>query len=290
MAIERNLSIFISWSGVLALECTKALREWLPKMFDHIDPWASDTDIEAGDRSMDEIKDKLNESGFGIIVVTTENMAKPWLNFEAGALSKSFGDDKNRVVPLLVNFKNKYQLKGPIDQFHAIMLNKEGMGKLCDSIGVTIGLDRPTVRARFEWAWPSLESAIETAKDVAGDQPELPDVDEKELLKNVYSMVRAIQEQQQARPDERASAPKIGTVGSSLEYRPPPFVNMREVLRAATVAASEFEPIESVEIDRRDGEFVISVSLKDGARLSRADRAKLHRKLAEITPFRAVIA
>lgn len=290
MAIERNLSIFISWSGVLALECTKALREWLPKMFDHIDPWASDTDIEAGDRSMDEIKDKLNESGFGIIVVTTENMAKPWLNFEAGALSKSFGDDKNRVVPLLVNFKNKYQLKGPIDQFHAIMLNKEGMGKLCDSIGVTIGLDRLTVRARFEWAWPSLESAIETAKELAGDQPELPDVDEKELLKNVYSMVRAMQEQQQARPDDRVGAPKIGTVGPSFEFGPPSPANMREIFRDVKAAVVEFGPVESVDLRRRNGDFVLAVSLKDGEELSKAERAKLHRRLAEITPYPVVIA
>src|SRR4051812_2549416 len=88
MAIEHDLKIFISWSGDLAREITKVLRDWLPKMFDHIDPWASEVDIDAGMRGLDVIQDRLNASSFGIIVVTTENMNKPWLNFEAGALSK----------------------------------------------------------------------------------------------------------------------------------------------------------------------------------------------------------
>jgi hypothetical protein len=88
MAIEQDLKIFISWSGDLAREITKVLRDWLPKMFDHIDPWASEVDIDAGMRGLDVIQDRLNASSFGIIVVTTENMNKPWLNFEAGALSK----------------------------------------------------------------------------------------------------------------------------------------------------------------------------------------------------------
>ena len=126
MAIEQDLMIFISWSGALAKEVTKALRAWLPKMFDHIDPWASEVDIDAGARGLEVIRTRLDDSAFGIIVVTPENMEKPWLNFEAGALSKSLDGHPNRVVPLLVNFKDILQLTTPLNQFQATMLDESG--------------------------------------------------------------------------------------------------------------------------------------------------------------------
>jgi hypothetical protein len=96
-------------------------------MFDHIDPWASVTDIDAGARGFDEIKERLDVSGFGIIVITTENMEKPWLNFEAGALSKTLDADPNKVVPLLVNFDDVLQLTTPVNQFQAaLQIDRQG--------------------------------------------------------------------------------------------------------------------------------------------------------------------
>ena len=77
-------------------EITGVLREWLPRMFDHIDPWASEVDIDAGSRGFDEIQARLNQSSFGIIVITTQNYERPWLNFEAGALSKPGSTDGDR--------------------------------------------------------------------------------------------------------------------------------------------------------------------------------------------------
>lgn len=299
MAIERNLNIFISWSGRLALECTKVLREWLPKMFDHVDPWMSDSDIEAGDRSMDEIQSKLNESGFGIIVVTTENMGKPWLNFEAGALSKSFGDDTNRVVPLLVNFDDKYQLQGPINQFHAVMLDKEGASKLCDSISATIGLDRAITRARFDWAWQDLETGIANAKVIAGHQPELPEVDSKDLLKDLYGMVRSLQESQ-LRMEEKlhrpANRPVRAHVGPEISraarsnWRKS--VNSEADIRGvARVLASDVKPVREVVI--RAGEAGeppdLVVSFDDGAGLSSEEFNRLHSELRNYTDYRLVI-
>lgn len=193
MAIDQDLKIFISWSGDLAKEVTKVLRAWLPKMFDHLDPWASEVDIDAGTRGLNEIQDRLNASAFGIIVVTAENMNKPWLNFEAGALSKTLGGDPTRVVPLLVNFDDVYQLQGPISQFQAIKLNKEGMSRLCRSIATVIGLDPLTIDSRFEWAWESLESAVGEAKNNVGDQPKLPEVSDTQLLKALLATVNTLQ-------------------------------------------------------------------------------------------------
>jgi hypothetical protein len=199
VAIEHDLKIFISWSGLLAKEVTRALKAWLPKMFDHIDPWASDTDIHAGTRGLDAIQARLNESSFGIIVVTAENMEKPWLNFEAGALSKSLDGDITKVIPLLVGFDNIEQLRtSPLNQFQATVLDKAGMQKVCRSIAAAIGLDLLTIEDRYDWAWPDLEKRIAKANEDAGNQPKLPEPDEKDLLRDLLTSVRNLERAQSA--------------------------------------------------------------------------------------------
>jgi len=110
VAIESDPNIFISWSGDLAKRITHALRDWLPTMFDHIEPWFSDVDVDAGSRGLNVIQERLDASAFGIIVVTPENLNKPWLVFEAGALSKRLKGDPTKVVPVLVGFDNVNQI------------------------------------------------------------------------------------------------------------------------------------------------------------------------------------
>jgi TIR domain len=207
VAADNDLKVFISWSGTLAEAVTNVLRDWLPKMFDNINPWASDVDIVAGTRGFEEIKKALDDSDFGIIVITPENMEKPWLNFEAGALSKRLDGDPERVVPLLVNFDNPYQLKTPVGQFQAVMLNEDGMRRLCRSIASSMDLPLSTISARFEWAWPDLAKSIDAAKERAGNQPEPPSLDEKDLLKQLLARVDALQ-RTESRPQTAPSRPK----------------------------------------------------------------------------------
>ena len=190
---DGDLKIFISWSGDLSREVTRELRQWLPKMFDRIQPWMSDVDIQAGTRALQLIEERLNESSFGIIVVTTENQHKTWLNFEAGALSKRFNNNNARVVPVLVNFDNFYQIDGPIRQFQGVMLNKEGIRDLLQSICSVAGSDWPVIEARLEWSWPEFEAAIADAKDRAGAQPTAPEVTEKSLLQELLSRVESVE-------------------------------------------------------------------------------------------------
>ena len=102
MASDQDFTVFISWSGPLANSIARALHDWLPMMFDHIEAWFSDTDIPAGATWFGGIQERLNSSDYGIIVITTENLKEPWLNFEAGSLSKKLKDDIARVTPLLV--------------------------------------------------------------------------------------------------------------------------------------------------------------------------------------------
>jgi len=71
----------------------------------------SANDIEKGARWGTEISQELEQSKFGVICVTPENLDARWLNFEAGALSKIVS--RNRVCPYLVDM-SPTDLVGPL--------------------------------------------------------------------------------------------------------------------------------------------------------------------------------
>ncbi|WP_368085194.1 TIR domain-containing protein [Vibrio splendidus] len=82
------MKVFISWSGDESHKVALALREWLPSVVQSIDPYVSSEDIDKGTRWASDIAGELDESAFGILCVTKQNLDAPWLNFEAGLLEK----------------------------------------------------------------------------------------------------------------------------------------------------------------------------------------------------------
>ena len=93
------MKIFLSWSGETSRKVAVALRGWLPKVIQAIDPWMSSEDIAKGARWGSDIATQLSEADAGIICLTRENMNAPWILFEAGALSKYV--DASLVCPYL---------------------------------------------------------------------------------------------------------------------------------------------------------------------------------------------
>lgn len=165
MAQEDKVKVFISWSGSLARSVTQSLRSWLPLLLDPISPWASDTDIAAGQRGLAQIESELAQTSFGIVVVTPENQHAPWLNFEAGVLSKAVGDDpERRVIPLLVGLSSPTELTGPLAQFQAKVADESGVRDVVLSLASIAGIAELTVNARFSTFWPQLRDKIESAK------------------------------------------------------------------------------------------------------------------------------
>jgi hypothetical protein len=54
----------------------------------------SEIDIQKGERWNDQIGRQLKDHDIGILCVTPENTSSDWLLFEAGALSKMFGEGR----------------------------------------------------------------------------------------------------------------------------------------------------------------------------------------------------
>src|SRR4051812_12111371 len=111
------MKVFLSWSGERSRIVATALRKWLPDVVQAVEPWMSKHDIGAGSRWSKDIGQVLNDADFGILCLTSENYAAPWLLFEAGALAKR--RDEARVVPYLIGIEPSDLPAGPLNQFQA---------------------------------------------------------------------------------------------------------------------------------------------------------------------------
>lgn len=156
-----KLGVFISWSGERSRQLARELKWWLPRAVSPIKPWMSDSDIKKGDRWSEQIGHQLSDHRIGIICVTPENMASEWLLFEAGALSKTFGE--GRVCPVLLGIQPA-ELEGPLTQFQATVFDREDMLALAQSLNGELGEDRAddqVLRDAFDKFWPELEQRVD---------------------------------------------------------------------------------------------------------------------------------
>ncbi|OMF01216.1 hypothetical protein BK124_00625 [Paenibacillus amylolyticus] len=155
-----NLKLFISWSGEKSREIAVVLREWLPMVMQSIKPYVSSEDIFKGGRWSNDVSSELQDSNFGIIVVTKENVYAPWIQFEAGALSKSMSS--SRVCPILIDVKIS-EISEPFKQFQATTFRKDDVKKLIVSINKAnhdAELEEKRLEAIYETMWQHLEEKI----------------------------------------------------------------------------------------------------------------------------------
>jgi hypothetical protein len=161
------MKIFVSWSGPRSQIVAEALRQWLPCVFQSVDPWLSSSDIQPGNRWAQELGDALDQSHFGILSLTAENLTAPWVLFEAGALSKAI--HVARVVPYLLDIDTE-QLPPPLSQFQAVPANKNGTLRLINAISEATPANlRPAnlLDRVFKRWWPDLEAQLSRASGAA---------------------------------------------------------------------------------------------------------------------------
>lgn len=152
--------VFISWSGSLSQKLGEALRNWLPSALQFVKPYFSPEDIEKGAKWSSEISKELETSNIGVICLTRDNTEKPWILFEAGALSKSL--ERSRVCTLLFDV-DPADVKGPLTSFQATRFMKEDFKRLVSAINSAAGdsrLETPVLESVFEMWWPKLEEEV----------------------------------------------------------------------------------------------------------------------------------
>ena len=166
------MKVFISWSGDISHEVALALHDWLPSVIQSLEPYVSSKDIDKGARWSTEISKELDNSSYGILCVTKDNLNAPWLNFEAGALSKSLSQ---RVSPFLFGVELAEINTGPILQFQATEFSEEDVKKLIHSLNNADDghrLEENRVEEIFEVWWPRLEPKLkEKLKQIQISEP-----------------------------------------------------------------------------------------------------------------------
>jgi hypothetical protein len=163
------VKVFISWSGEQAKVMAESLRSWLKLVIQSVDPFVSSIDIAKGDRGLRVIATELEETAFGIVCVTRQNSLAPWINFEAGALSKAVGE--SRLIPCLLDMPVS-DLTGPLAQFQAVSSNSRddilSMVRAVRDHSDATHLDDTLLNTTFDAFWPKLENDLEQARSLTG--------------------------------------------------------------------------------------------------------------------------
>jgi hypothetical protein len=114
-------NVFISWSGDASKEIAEVLRNWIPSVIQSAKPYFTPNDIEKGAKWGNEISKKLSDCNVGIICLTRENVNRPWILFEAGALSKDL--DQAKVCSILFGIDNA-DISWPLTTFQTTEFDK----------------------------------------------------------------------------------------------------------------------------------------------------------------------
>lgn len=182
------MDIFISWHGTVSHEIGMILSEWLLNVIQAVTPWISSEDIRKGGRWFPEMSDKLENTNFGILCLTKDNLDSPWMHFEAGALSKRI--KQSSVCPYLFNI-DKSIVKPPFSLFQLTQSSKDDTKKLIITINNALEdkkLQEPILLSAFEKWWPNLEEKFRNMKTKPADS--MPTRSDHAILEEILELVR----------------------------------------------------------------------------------------------------
>jgi DNA-binding MarR family transcriptional regulator len=160
------MKIFISWSDETSHAIALTLGDWIPSVIQAVETTVSPEDIRKGTRWVNDVSKELNQSSLGIICVVPGNIGAPWLNFEAGVLSKTL--DGSKVIPLLLDVERSELDDGPLAQFPSAIFEKNEMYHILETINENMEegrLSEERLRNTFEVWWPKLELDVESIRE-----------------------------------------------------------------------------------------------------------------------------
>jgi len=185
------MKVLISWSGEKSKAVASALRDWIPNVIQVIEPWMSDSDIDAGKRWNHEVADALATTKFGIICLTKSNLTAPWILFETGALAKTLTD--TYVCPYLIDMKPGDIPQGPLAQFQGKRADKDGTKDLILTINGALpkeALQDTKLLGAFEKWWPDLEAVLDDLPSIHVPQEVVRSPDDK--IDEILNIVRGL--------------------------------------------------------------------------------------------------
>ncbi len=160
------MNLFISWSGTTGHRIAIAIREFFAGVFPHAIVFLSSTDIEHGEHWPTRLAEQLGNTHFGLICVSPASQRSPWLNFEAGALSKHLSNA--RVTPILFGMSPS-DLKPPLSLYQCATYSRGDMLRVVLSFNSQSNpqeaLTTVALAAAFDEHWRALYKTLETLSD-----------------------------------------------------------------------------------------------------------------------------
>lgn len=245
------MKVFISWSGELSHKVAVCLRDWLPNVIQSVSPYVSSEDIDKGTRWSLDIAGELSTSFYGILCVTDDNVSAPWLNFEAGALSKSI--ETANVSPFLFNIKRS-DVNGPILQFQSTIFEKEDFRKLTHGIKIAdpdCKIDDQRFNSIFDVWWPRLEEELRSLASHSkgdADTKKKSRTPHDEILEQILELTRqntrTLSQQEKLLFETLVAGQESKRRGSTIEPNHPVFLDLLESI-ASLRAFAEIYPSDS---------------------------------------------
>jgi hypothetical protein len=184
------MRVFISWSGGRSRAVADALHQWLPTIIQSVETWMSEHDIDKGTRNIPAISRNLEETHFGIICLTPENLNAAWLLFEAGALSKMQEDA--RVWTFLYELENT-DVEGPLSQFQHTKAREDDVRKLLltmNRASAGAAVTDQQLQISFDRGWPELAEKLSNIPPATEVSP--PKRSERDLIEESLTLLRKI--------------------------------------------------------------------------------------------------
>src|SRR5262245_23715164 len=159
------MSVFICWSGDRSHALAQALKPLLVHSLDlRPDEVFISDNIEKGATWFSSIEKVLDKAQAGIVCLTAENLASPWLHFEAGALGRRLSllsthakgrvrrgaghEEPRRLFTLLHGIAGS-ELEGPLSAYQSTLTTKADLVGMVLSLGRVLrrrGTPRPGTR------------------------------------------------------------------------------------------------------------------------------------------------
>lgn len=153
----------------------------------------------------------------GIICLTKENLNKPWILFESGAVAKGLSD--NRVCTLLIDLEHR-DVSSPLSQFNHTLPTKLGIRDLVFTLNNALGenaIDHGILSEVFETFWPKFEASFNDILATTNNPAPVVEREEKDILTEILSSVRGmdrrIRELESSKSESQKINPKLSESG-----------------------------------------------------------------------------
>ena len=92
-----------------------------------------------------DVAQDLDEARTGIVFLTPENVASPWMHFEAGALAKAVGSRQGSLFTYVYGF-DPGKLNGPLSTYQSTVATREDTRRLLRDLCVRWSASRRRTR------------------------------------------------------------------------------------------------------------------------------------------------